>query len=683
MSEPQAQHFEFGEFRIDACRRLLVNRNGEVVPLTPKVFDLLLYLVRHNGEVLEKDKLMTEIWVDTIVEENNLSQNISILRRVLGEKRGEHRFIATVPGQGYKFVADVTEVSSSTSQALVAGKSERDNQQLQNGNQVLRLTENNKTEPNISNLNNGQFESLNLKSEENGGQRSEPETQSMTDNRYNQKRNWLIGIVVFSVLLLGSFGFYLWKINSKSANVPIKTIAVLPFKPLVVENRDEVLEMGMADTLISRLGNNREIVVRPLTSVRRYGNLEQDAIEAGRTLEVEAVLDGNVQRWGDKIRVNVRLIKVADGTLFWTGTFDERFTNIFVVQDAIANRVAAALALPLSSNQQTKLEKRPTNNAQAYELYLRGRYHYNKSTAADHRKSINFYEQAIALDPNYALAYAGMADAYRTLAIASFAPAKEVCPQAKEKAKRALEIDESLAEAHIALSWIVFIYDWDWNTAETEAKKAIALEPNNSEAHRVYAHILSIMGRHDEAVTEGRRARELDPLTLLTSTLEGQFLGYAGRHEEAIERLQKTLELDPNYWVAHNVLGRVYTRQERYAEAVAELTKARELSGGSIEPAMQLGYALAKLGRRKEAEALLAELKLLATNNFVAAYHFAMIYNGLGEKEEALNYLEKSFAEREAQLAFVNIDPRWNPLRSEPRFAAILRRMNFAPNPAF
>jgi len=657
MNEPQLQIYEFGDFRIDAAKRLLTKGIDEPLPLTPKVFDTLLYLVRHNGRVIGKDELMREIWIDSIVEENNLSQNVSILRRVLGEKPGEGRFIATVPGHGFRFIPEVreaSEVSSSKFQVSSSVESEISN------------SESNDESPTKS-----APETRNLKLEAN--QQPKPKTDDRNPNRFR-----FAAFAVLIILALGSLGIYLWRENEKSvADARIKSIAVLPFNPLVAEHRDEALEIGMADTLIARLGNNQKIIVRPLSSVRRFGNLEQDAVQAGRALDVEAVLDGSIQRWGDGIRVNVRLIRVADGTALWTGTFDEKSTGIFVVQDAISKRVTAALAMRLSGDEQANLEKRPTESVEAYELYLRGRYHFFKITQPEIRKAIVFYEQAIEADPNYALAYAGMADAYRALSIAAYASSKEALPQAKAAAKRALEIDADLAEAHIVLGWVGFLYDWDWSAAETELKKAIELAPNNSDAHRGYAHFLSNQGRHDEATAEGRRARELDPLTLITHTLEGQFLFFAGRDTEAIARYDKTLEIEPDFWVAHNGLGRVYIRQGRYPEAIAALTKARELSRGSTEPVMQLGYALAKSGNRERAEATLEELKSFAKDNYVSAYTFAMIYNGLGEKDEALSYLEKSFQEREVQITFIKIDTRWEEFRAEPRFVDLMKQMNF------
>lgn len=648
----QAQIYQFGEFRLNAAKRLLLRETGEIIPLTPKIFDTLLYFVRNGGQVIDKDELMQAIWTDTIVEENNLNKNISVLRRGLGEKPGEHRYIVTVPGHGYKFVSEVRRLDSSGQPAVAGGLSPAG---LPISDDKLQSDE--------------KFEGSNLKSEIDGNQIRHPPSAI-------QNRKWLIGLIIFGVLGLSSIGFYLWRNSSESASVSsIKTVAVLPFRPLVADNGDEVLEMGMADTLISRLGGSREIVVRPLSSVRKYRNLEQDAAQAGRELGVDSVLDGNIQRWGDKIRVNARLVKVADGTMLWTGTFDEKFTDIFVVQDAISRKVAAALVLRLSGDEQARLEKRSTANPQAYEFYLRGRYHFFKITPPEVRKAIGYYQQAIEADPNYALALAGMADAYRTQAIAAHAPSKEVCPQAKRLAEQALEIDESLADAHIVLGWVGFLYDLDWENAERQLQRAIELAPNNSEGHRAYAHLLSSAGRHDEAIAESRKARELDPLTLITATLDAYFLLYAGRSDEAIARLDKTLELDPNFWAAHNALGRVLVVQGRYDEAIAAFAKAKELSGGSTEPVTQLGYALAKSGRRDKARATLEELKSFAAKDYLPTYFLAVIYNGLGEKEEALKYLEKSSGEREAQMTFLKIDTRWNNLRNEPRFIELMKQM--------
>src|SRR5258706_9661040 len=415
LSPAESIVYEFDSFRIDAGKRLLWNGGGEPIPLTPKVFDTLFYLVENGGKVIEKDELMSAIWPDTVVEENNLNKNISALRQILGEKRSEHRFIATVPGRGYKFVADVRVIAGETVREI----SDND---LPNDGQV-----------------------------------------------HNQPRGRFIfaGVAVLIVVVTGSF--FLSRRNTPvSLGIP-KTIAILPFKPLVAEGRDEVLEFGMADALIMQLGNNREIIVRPLSSVRGFGKLDQDAVQAGRDLGADLVLDGSIQRSGDKLHVNVRLVRVTDGTVLWTEPFDEKYTDILDVQ-TVAKKVGTALATHLGGDDKSDHEKRYTNNPEAYENYARARYHVLKVTPQDLRSAIRSFQQAIDADPNYALAYAGLAEAYRLQAMADIAPPNDVCRKAKAMATRALELDESLADAHSVLGWVAFLYERDWENAEKEIK---------------------------------------------------------------------------------------------------------------------------------------------------------------------------------------------------------------------
>jgi DNA-binding winged helix-turn-helix (wHTH) protein/TolB-like protein/Tfp pilus assembly protein PilF len=635
MNEPQIQIYEFDGFRIDASKRLLTKGNDEPLPLTPKVFDTLLYLVRHQGKVIEKDELMREIWTDTIVEENNLSKNISILRRTLGEKPGEGRFIATVPGHGFRFVPEVRAVS----EKVVAPVSDFG-------------------------------EAENLKSEI---ENQKPKTKSQNPSRFR--------FAVFAALIilaLGSLGFYVWRdANLKPARTPIKSIAVLPFRPLVMENRDEALEIGMADTLISRLGSNREIVVRPLSAVRRFGSPEQDALIAGRALDVESVLDGSVQRWGDKIRVNVRLVKVADGTLLWTETFDEKFTDIFVVQDAISNKVASALALRLGGDEKMRLTKRYTENAEAYQFYLRGRFQVFKLTPPEIQKGIDYFQQAIELDPNYALAYAGLADAYRSLAVGSELTPTELFPKSKAAANKAVEIDDTLSDAHAALGMTLFWGEWDWKAAENQFRRALELNPNDVSAHLFYAHLLSNTGRHDEALAEIKRARELDPLFPFAGALEGLFLIHAGRTDEALDRLNKTFEIAPNFWMPHLFASIAYIEKGMYREAIAEARRAKQFSTAQTNSDAYESYALAKSGKLTEAQAALDELLKLSTARFIPPCHIALAYNGLGEIDKTIEWLEKGYEQRDPKMAFLKVDPKWNNLRGDPRFIELMRRMKF------
>ncbi len=507
------------------------------------------------------------------------------------------------------------------------------------------------------------------------------QTAETRDNFTQQiKQHKSLAALALIALLVGAIGLGYYFIAEKKSLTSAdgkKSIAVLPFVNASQDPNAEYLSDGITESIINNLSQLAGLKVMSRNSAFRFKNNQNDPRNIAAQLGVETLVTGDIRQIGDRLVINVRLIDASDDSQIWGNQYVKTSTDIISSQNEIAQAVANNLRLKLTNSEQQRLGKNYTENVEAYQLYLRGRYHYYKLTQPEIRKSIDFYQKAIQIDPNYALAYAGMADAYRTLPLAGRNVAsKEALPQAKAVAERALEIDFNLAEAHIVLGWVGFLYDWDWKASEAEFKRAIELAPNNSEAHRGYAHLLSNTGRHDEAVAEGRRAREFDPLNLITNALEGQFLYYAGRYEEAIDRLQKTLELDPNFWIAHGVLGRVYILQKRYAEAIAELNKARELSSGSTEPIAHLGYALAKSGNREQAQATLAELKSLAAENYVPAYNFAIIYNGLGEKEEALNYLERSFQEREVQISFVKIDTRWDEFRAAPRFIEIIKRMN-------
>jgi DNA-binding winged helix-turn-helix (wHTH) protein/TolB-like protein/tetratricopeptide (TPR) repeat protein len=629
MNEAQSQIYEFHQFRLDVSRRLLTKGDDEQISLTPKVFDTLLYLVRQGGKAIGKDELMREIWTDSIVEENNLNQNISILRRVFGEKPGEQRFIVTVAGYGYRFVPEVRQVMALGSKAAVVEQEETGSE-----------SESEKTKSAIQDL------------------------RSKTQNR-----KWLSAFVVLAVMALAVPGIYLWRERGKSAEAPIKTIAVLPFKPLVLESRNEALEFGMADALIAKL-SGEEVVVRPLSAIRRFQSLEQDSLTAGRELGVESILDGTIQTWGDRIRVSAKLLRTSDGKQLWAEQFDEKFTDIFVVQDSISERVAAALKIRLGG----KSRKHSTENVEAYQLYMTGRYHLDKLTPPDIRKSIPYFQQAIDIDPGYALAYTRLAQAFGVLAIGGEMPAAEAFPKANAAAQRAIEIDDTLGEAHDALGMGLYWNGWDWKAAEKECLRGIEINPNNAESHGNYAMVLSNTGRHTEALAESKRSLELNPLHLGQNAIQGQFLLNAGRIDEALIQLQKTSELEPKFWMPHMMMASAYVEKRMYAEAIAESRKEYELSGANVYP---FGiYALAKSGRRNEARAALEELLKLAATKYVPPYNIALLYNGLEEHDDALRWLEKGYEQRDPKMTALKVEPKWNNLRNEPRFIELIRRMN-------
>ncbi|HVS82973.1 MAG TPA: tetratricopeptide repeat protein, partial [Pyrinomonadaceae bacterium] len=324
-----------------------------------------------------------------------------------------------------------------------------------------------------------------------------------------------------------------------------------------------------------------------------------------------------------------------------------------------------------------RVTKAYTANPEAYQLYLKGRYHLAKLMLTETQKGISYFQQAIEIDPSYALAYVGLADGYRALTLSGEMPSTEYMPKAKAAAQKAIEIDDTLAEAHAEFGFIIFWYDWDWNAAENQCKRALELNPNSADAHQVYAHLLSTTGRHAEALAEIKRARELDPLNLRINANEGRFLIHAGRTDDALARLQKTFELDPNFWFAHWVASSAYIEKGMFAEAVVEARKAKEFLGVRTDATALGAYALAKSGKQAEARAALEELLKLSTERYVPPYNIAMIYNGLGERDETLAWLEQGYQKRDPRMVFLKVEPKWNNLRADPRFQDLLRRVRF------
>jgi len=456
----------------------------------------------------------------------------------------------------------------------------------------------------------------------------------------------------------------------RQINTATKTIAVLPFKSLVAEERDEALELGMADALISKLSEAEEITVRPLSAVRRYDSPDQDSITAGCQLNVEAVLDGSLQTCGDRIRVMARLVRVSDGKQLWASQLEEKFTDIFRVQDSISERVATALKIRLTN----KENRRYTDNVEAYELYMKGRLHALRLTRAETDKAVAYFQQAIDLDLNYPLPYLGLANAYLPMVLTSGLPSREVIPKAKEATLRAVEIDPGNSEGFVILGLISFWYEWDWRAARKNYQRALDLDPKNPEAHFAYALLLSNSGRHERAVAEIKLSRELDPVSLRTNAEEGQIFFFAKDYDNALDRLKQTIDLDPNFWLSHLFISRVYTEKGMHSEAVAEAKKAAELSGNSQSHAYR-AYALAKWGKLSKARVVLDELLKLSSETYVPPYNIALAYNAVGEREKALDYLERGFAESDMRMVFLKVEPQWDSLRSEPRFVDLIKRM--------
>jgi TolB-like protein/tetratricopeptide (TPR) repeat protein len=451
---------------------------------------------------------------------------------------------------------------------------------------------------------------------------------------------------------------------------------VLPFKPLVADQRDEVLEMGIADTLITRLSSLKQVTVLPISAVRGYTKLDQDSIRAGRELAVQALLEGSIQRAGDKIRITARLINIADGKPLWTRQFDEHWTDIFAVQDAISRRVADDLMVTLTGQERSELARNYTTDPEAYQLYLTGRYNWNKRSGEGMHKSIEFFRQAIEKDRNYALAYVGLADAYATLSSYHMSLPGEVVPLAREAAERALNIDPNLAEAHATLGRLFTDYYWEFERAEREFQQAIELKPNYSNAHQWYSSLLMARtGRFDEAVREATRALELDQNSPALGTQLGLVLYRARRYDQGIAVLQKTLEIEPNHIPAHYYLGLCYLMLERRDEALAEFQKCHAIAPNASDIVALPGYIYAQAGNRDEARRYQTELNELAAHGYVSPFSQVVMHAGLGEIDEVFKWLEKAFEVRDSYLRSLNTDPLFDSVRLDPRFALLMRRV--------
>jgi serine/threonine-protein kinase len=442
---------------------------------------------------------------------------------------------------------------------------------------------------------------------------------------------------------------------------------------LASERRDESLELGMADTLIMKLGSNENVTVLPLSSVRRFTALDQDPIAAGRMVNVDAVLDGSIQTADERIRVTVKLLRVADSRQIWSEKFDEKLTDIFAVQDSIARRVAEALNIRLGRAAQHSL----TENVEAYQLYMRGKFHTRRLIRAEVEKGIGFYEEALKLDPKFAQVYVDMANAYRALVLTGDSRPSEMMPKAKAAANKALELDDKLAEAWSAQAISDFWYDWDWRASETKYLRAIELDPYNSLSRLFYAHLLSNLGRHDEALEQIRKARERDPISLVVNAVEGQVLFFAGRTDASAAALKRTIDMDPNFWLAHLFITRVHLRNGDYDEVIRSGERAAELTGGNAEALATVAFGYARSGRPDEARRILAELQERSKTRYVPSCALAQIYAGLGDRDAAFAQLEKAYTERDAIMVFLKVEPKWDDLRTDPRFVDLLRRMRF------
>ena len=461
-----------------------------------------------------------------------------------------------------------------------------------------------------------------------------------------------------------------------SKGKPIDSLAVLPLTNESGDPNMEYLSDGITESLINSFSQLPQLRVIARTTVFRFKGREVDPQKIGRDLGVDAVLTGKVIRRGDSLIVQAELVEVADGSQLWGEQYNRKPGDILAVQQDIATNIAEKSRLRLTREEQKRLTKRYTENTEAYQLYLKGRYFLSKRTEEGIQKGIEYFQQAVALDPNYAFAFAGLADSYMALGgDTGFLSPQEFLPRVKAAAIKAMEIDETVAEAHTSLGVYRMYYEWDWLEAEREYKRAIELNPNLATTHLEYATYLEAVGRLDEAIAEIKRAAELAPLTPFTVTAVGYPFYYARQHDEAIRYFRRGLELDPNFFWGYLWIGQAYVEKRMYNEAIAEIEQAIALSAGNTRAIATLGYAYGVSGKRGEAQKVLNELKGRSERSYVSPYFIALIYTGLGEKDKAFEWLEKAYHERHPYLAFLKVEPVFDTLRSDPRFADLLRRI--------
>ena len=485
-----------------------------------------------------------------------------------------------------------------------------------------------------------------------------------------------LGVTALAVIVIAiaSVGVYLLSRLGKQES--IGSLAVLPFVNVSGDPGAEYLSDGITESITSALSQLSGLRVMSSNSVFRYKGRAADAQEVGRELGVRAVVVGRVVQRGDGLSISAELIDTRDSSQLWGEQYNRKSADILAVQEEIARQISDKLRLRLSGEDKGRLAKRYTESTEAYELYLKGRFHQTKRTQDDLKRSIDYFKQAVAKDPNYALAHSGISDSYSYLGNHGFLPPKEVSPQAKDSALKALEIDDRLAEAHTSLAYVKANYDWDWAGAEREFKRAIELNPSYTRAHSLLAAYLSGQGRFEEAFAELNRALELDPLSIYDNTNLGWHLHKAGRVDEAIEQFRKTIEMDRSYAQAHDWLGQVYDTKKMYEAAISEFKEAIVLYGGAPSATAALGYGYAVAGRKDEARRCLRELQELGRERYVSSYDVAVILTGLGENDQAFVRLGEAYERRDGWLAFwLKVDPRLDPLRSDPRFQDLLRRV--------
>lgn len=619
MTALQPRCFGFDGFVVDSVARQVTDADGKALPVTAKALDVLLYLLAHRDRVVGKDELLAEVWAGRVVEENNLTQAVSLIRRALGVGAGDHRFVVTVPGRGYRFVADVQPLPEPREARIVAPAA--------------------------------------------------PAAAGSGRGSRTWTRTAGLPLVLLAVLSAIAGGLHLTREGPAPLPASVPTLAVLPFHGIGTPQRDELLELGVAETLISRLAGSSALRVLPLSAVQDYAGTPTDPVHAGARLGADYVVDGSIQHRAGLIRVNARLTSVPDGRAVWAGTFDEAPERIFTLQDALARDMSVVLPGGAAGRQR---HSSPCDgaDADAYRAYLRGLHLMNRPERSTLPDAIASFREATVRDPECARAWAGIAFSLRAMVMTADGEPNMLFPLAKSVLEQALRIDPRSAEAYASKGFIEFWYDWDWAASEASLRHALALDGELAEAHFALAHLLNNIGRLDEALPHARRATLLDPMSPITNAVVASFFLNDGQVEEGRRRVERVLQTDPGFWVGRLFRARLLSA-DAARDVMPELALAHEGCGrcSIVEAALAMAYA--RRGDRAEAERIRQGLLDRRMHAYVPATRVAIVHLALGDREAALDELERALQERDVHLSFLAVDPTWRMLEGHPRFEAV------------
>jgi TolB-like protein/DNA-binding winged helix-turn-helix (wHTH) protein/Tfp pilus assembly protein PilF len=628
----------FGVFELD-LRAGELRKHGLLVRLQEQPLQVLTMLLEQPGELVTREELQKKLWpANTFVDfDHGLNKAISKIRDALGDSAESPRFVETVSRRGYRFLAEVKAADTGPVRSPDVALSRHPTTDTQ-----------------------GRVPSA---------------VKPATPKHRLPSLAWKISLLVLFILLAS---FATWKFYSKNLpSTKIRSLAVLPLESLSADASQDYFADGMTDELITDLGQISALRVISRTSVMPYKRARKPLPQIAKELNVDAVVEGTVLRSGDRVRITAQLIEATADKHLWAGSYEGDLRDALTLQNQVARSIAEQIRISLSPQEQAVLKSAKVVNPEAYEAYLKGRYFWNKRTADGLKTAVDYFNQAIAKDPNYAQAYTGLADTYALLGDWQYGvmSPKEAFPKAKAAAIKALELDSTLSEAHNSLAFCFDAFDWDLESAGKEFQRAIELNPGYATAHHWYAWHLSLLGRYGEAIEEMRKAKDLDPLSLIINSDLAELLVIAHFYDESIAQSRKTIEMDPNFALAHNQLAQAYLHKHMYDEAIAELQKAVDLSGGSPTCIANLARAYAASGRSKEAVKLLSDLKNRSNRSYFDASEIAVIYAALGDNDQAMNWLEKGYEER--FNPGVLLRPGFDPLRSDPRFKDLVRRIGF------